>query len=72
MKRIVDSDTLERSASGAGINRERMNSQEDELASILSEIHAKYSGSLAAFFEDLGKRSERISPLLKRKLVGAK
>ena len=62
MKRIATANPLlENMSSNRGIRHQENRPQDDELASILSDIFVIYSGSLPAFFKDLEKESEGIS-----------
>jgi hypothetical protein len=62
MKRIATANPLlENTASNRGTRHQENRPQDDELASILSDIFVIYSGSLPAFFEDLEKEARGTS-----------
>jgi hypothetical protein len=65
MKRTASISPLEKMVTSSRGFRHEETSQDNELASILGQIHAKYSGSLLTFFEALEK-GEGASPNAQR------
>ena len=76
MKRILD-EKLRSGSSSTHTKRQVESPSVDELRSIYSRIHEKYSGSFSAFYKDLEKDADngderRTEEVRKPKLAGAR